>query len=506
MSRELSAPIRKAEIVSLSLCCHIRNHYEKLGSMPAFQYVKKAPVNLTAPALQGTNFLTRALSSSGKPINTPLREEAERRFHWSFADVRIHSDSEATKAANLLGARAFAYGRHIVTGEGIDPGRMSPTLGHELAHIAQIRGLSSTGVPQLSDPASMHERAAERAGSLIAAGQDVGPLLAPAPPGVVYRQGQTTIPAVKNKILTKHHDDISELAKLIPNSGTGKVKYKEVTINGAKHIFLLDFTLIQQSTTLTMLTGVNAATFESVTSQGATPQTITHTIHVTFSSGIVGDPVETFYHELVHARILIDKSLPLDQQSDTYRRYAQLTEMATDPGLLAVTGAKVQKAAVVSAIQALRGGVSAVPGFNASLVNPNLSTDDAIYEFVINEKFTNTESTSVVKGAALANNKIAERYAKAVRSTFEKGLAGQARQTYTNNTTILGLVDQREEALKKALLDLYNVLDAQLKTIANIKASGFPGASANPKPPSVMDFDPLLSPPVDVNGNSVRTP
>jgi hypothetical protein len=474
--------------------------------MPAFQHAKGTAGKPTTPAVQGTKFLSRALSSPGERLNTPLRAEVERRFHWSFADVRIHSGSEAAEAANLLGARAFAYGRHIVIGEGIHPQRMSPTLGHELAHVAQVRGLAGSGAPRLSDPESMHERAAEQAGNLAAAGREVG-LLAQAPAGVVYRQGQTTIPAVKKKILDKHHDDISELAKLIPNSGTGNAKYKEVTINGVKHVFNLVFTLIPQSTFVTQMTGANAATSESVTTQGNPPsQTTTHNIIVRFFSGIIGDPVETFYHELVHARILIDKSLPVGQQSDTYRRYAQLTEMATDPALLAVTGAKVQRAAVISAIQDLRAGVSAVPGFNASLVNANLTTDDAIYEFVINEKFTNTESTSVVSGTPLPNSKIAERYAKSVRSNFEQGLPFQAMQNYKNNATIFGLVDQREEALKTALLNLYNALDAQLKTIANLKASGIPGASPNPKPPSVTDFDPLLSPPLDIGGKPLKSP
>jgi hypothetical protein len=54
-------------------------------------------------------------------------------------------------------------------------------------------------------------------------------------------------------------------------------------------------------------------------------------------------------------------------------------------------------------------------------------------------------------------------------------------------------------------LNLYNALDAQLKTIANLKASGIPGAAANPKTPSVTDFDPLLSPPLDISGKPVKT-
>src|SRR5262249_13194840 len=164
-----------------------------------------------------------------------------------------------------------------------------------------------------------------------------------------------------------------------------------------------------------------------------------------------------------------------------------------------VTGTKAQRDAVISAIQDLRAAVSNIPGFSAASVNAALSTDDARYEFVINEKFTNTESSSVVIGTPLANDKIADRYDRAGQRRLEAGLSFHAMQSFKSNATIGPLVDQREEALKKALLNLYNALDAQLKTIANLKSGGIPGASPNPKPPSVTDFDPLLSPPLDIS-------
>lgn len=57
-----------------------------------------------------------------------------------FSRVRLHTDAEAAAAASQLGARAFAYGDHIVFGErqfAPDTERGQHLLGHELAHIAQ---------------------------------------------------------------------------------------------------------------------------------------------------------------------------------------------------------------------------------------------------------------------------------------------------------------------------------------------------------------------------------
>ncbi len=475
--------------------------------MAVFERSSPTPVRMPpvpAASRQPLAPVAQVLSAPGEPLHEDVCRQAERAFGWSFAAVRTHAGPAAADAARALGARAFAVGSEVVLGEGVEAGRMSPTLGHELAHVVQARDARSGGLPPLSEPGDAAERSAQAAGARAAAGERAG-ALAPAP-ARLYRDSQTSVPAVKQKILAKGHADISELAALIPNSGTGKAKLKDVTIGGSKHVFVLDFGLVQQSVMVTQLLGVNAATGEDPVQTTGTPpaQTVTHTIKVRFSTGIVGDPVEVFYHELVHARILIDKSLPEADRGDTYRRYAQLVEMANDPALLAVTGTTAKKAAVIAALADLRAGVASVPGFDARKLDAS-STVDAVYEFLINEKFTNVESTSVVLGKPLASDAIARRYARAARGKFERGLTGQARTDY-EQSKIHDLIDGRETTLRDALLALYQALDAQLATIASAKKNGIPGASPNPQSPTVPNFgDPLLSPPLDIGGKPITT-
>ena len=452
----------------------------------------------------GLALVAHVLSAPGEPLHDDVRRQAERAFGWSFTAVRIHAGPAAAEAAGALGARAFAVGTEVVLGEDVAAGRMSPALGHELAHVVQARGSHSGALPPLSDPGGSAERSAHAAGARAAAGERTG-ALAPAPPRL-YRDSQTSVFEVKRKILAKGHDDISELARLIPNSGTGKVTFKNVTVGGSKHVFVLDFGLVQQSVKTTQLLGTNAATGEDPVQTAGTPpsQTFTHTVKVRFSTGIVGDPVDVFYHELVHARILIDKSLPQADRGDTYRRYAQLVEMANDPALLAVTGTTAKKAAVITAIGALRAGIASVPGFDPTRLDSS-STVDATYEFLVNEKFTNVESTTVVLGKPLASDVIAERYARAARGKFERGLVAQAMFAY-QQSKIHDLVDDRETVLRDALLALYLALDAQLAAITAAKKGGLAGASPKPQSPTVPDLtDPFLSPPVGIGGQPITT-
>jgi hypothetical protein len=77
---------------------------------------------------------------SGRPLPDADREFFEPRFGREFDDVRIHTGSAATEAAEAVNARAFTYGNHVVFNEGEydteTPGGKR-LLAHELAHVAQ---------------------------------------------------------------------------------------------------------------------------------------------------------------------------------------------------------------------------------------------------------------------------------------------------------------------------------------------------------------------------------
>lgn len=76
----------------------------------------------------------------GQPMPEPVRERMEQAFGHDFEHVRIHTDSQAVRAAEALNARAFALGSHLFFG----PGAWAPgtpegdrVLAHELTHVEQ---------------------------------------------------------------------------------------------------------------------------------------------------------------------------------------------------------------------------------------------------------------------------------------------------------------------------------------------------------------------------------
>ncbi|MFN8713072.1 MAG: DUF4157 domain-containing protein [Bacteroidota bacterium] len=78
--------------------------------------------------------------SGGRPMEPGVRNWMEQRFGVSFAAVRIHTDSQAVRLCNELGAHAFAYGSNIFFNTGkYDPESTEGKrlLAHELTHVIQ---------------------------------------------------------------------------------------------------------------------------------------------------------------------------------------------------------------------------------------------------------------------------------------------------------------------------------------------------------------------------------
>lgn len=83
-----------------------------------------------------------SIPSGGAPMQEEVRQLMERRFHTSFADVRVHTSSSAGRAAVDLGARAFTRGTDVY----FAPDQYQPRsqeglqlLAHELTHVLQQR-------------------------------------------------------------------------------------------------------------------------------------------------------------------------------------------------------------------------------------------------------------------------------------------------------------------------------------------------------------------------------
>ncbi|MBA0052417.1 DUF4157 domain-containing protein [Streptomyces sp. AJS327] len=115
----------------------------------------------TAPVQRSS--VHEVLRSSGQPLQEPLRQEMEARLGADFSDVRMHTDSLASRSAAEVNARAYTSGSHIVVGEG---GADKHTLAHELTHVIQQRqgpvaGTETSGGLSVSDPSDRFEREAE---------------------------------------------------------------------------------------------------------------------------------------------------------------------------------------------------------------------------------------------------------------------------------------------------------------------------------------------------------
>jgi hypothetical protein len=102
----------------------------------------------------------------GESLPADLQAEMERELGVSLANVRIHTDAVAARAAQALDAHAFTVGEDIY----FAAGSFAPTsrggrklIAHELTHVAQaLRGASApAGELRVSHPSDGAEREAE---------------------------------------------------------------------------------------------------------------------------------------------------------------------------------------------------------------------------------------------------------------------------------------------------------------------------------------------------------
>lgn len=124
------------------------------------------------------------ISSSGRPLEEPVRADMEARLGHDFSDVRVHDDGAAHASAASVNAHAYTVGSHVVfQRDAYDPSSAAgqQTLAHELTHVVQQRsgpvdGTSAGGGIAVSDPGDRYEReaaaTAERVMSAPAPSQD----------------------------------------------------------------------------------------------------------------------------------------------------------------------------------------------------------------------------------------------------------------------------------------------------------------------------------------------
>ena len=109
---------------------------------------------------------------SGSTLHEPLRRRFASRLGDQLADVRIHTDATAQTLTRAVAARAFATGRDVY----FAPGEYRPgthdgdhLIAHELTHVVQQRGASTSGPLSVTEPGDPSEREADAVADSVAA-------------------------------------------------------------------------------------------------------------------------------------------------------------------------------------------------------------------------------------------------------------------------------------------------------------------------------------------------
>jgi hypothetical protein len=92
---------------------------------------------------EAQNEVNYVLGSSGRPMEPQIRGFMESRFGHDFSRIKIHDDMRASESAQMIDARAYTAGEHIVFQRGqyepqTETGRR--LIAHELSHTIQQRG------------------------------------------------------------------------------------------------------------------------------------------------------------------------------------------------------------------------------------------------------------------------------------------------------------------------------------------------------------------------------
>jgi len=144
-------------------------------------------------------------SGGGTPLDAGTRGSMESAFGTSFEDVRVHTDAQASKSAESVGANAYTVGSDVVFRSGhYDPGTPTGqrTIAHELSHVVQqsqgpVDGSDAPGGIKVSDPSDRFEQAADHQAETVMSSANLGSAPAPAASssgGSVQREEDAAVP------------------------------------------------------------------------------------------------------------------------------------------------------------------------------------------------------------------------------------------------------------------------------------------------------------------------
>ncbi|GJH13035.1 hypothetical protein CBA19CS11_29375 [Caballeronia novacaledonica] len=102
----------------------------------------RVAANGPAPFMRAAGGGTITVGGPGAPLAADVRERLEAGFGADLGAVRVHEGAPAARLALGHGARAFAFGHHVVLGAG-ESSRDLAMMAHEVAHVLQQRGASA---------------------------------------------------------------------------------------------------------------------------------------------------------------------------------------------------------------------------------------------------------------------------------------------------------------------------------------------------------------------------
>ena len=189
----------------------------------------------------------QALKGGGQPLPESVRAFFEPRIGYDFGGVRIHTDADANKLSEELGAVAFTIGKDVFFREAAyEPSSEvgKRLIGHELAHVVQQERGTKAEKESIGQAGDAFEQEAARVERVVAQGQEIPLRAASSVPAIqLEKQEEKRAPtaegeksvAEKGEVISQNNDTFFRLYNFEIGSAELKPAFKDA-LNQIAHI------------------------------------------------------------------------------------------------------------------------------------------------------------------------------------------------------------------------------------------------------------------------------